>query len=107
MYFAAVNQQGETLLHKNVRTRPDNFFVVALYREDLVVEVECMFVPMYHRQAVLAGRPPPARRYCPGPRPVNRGRTNDARDPLHPGGASDGAAFVVYLPEKAAPIARS
>lgn len=44
MYFAVVNQQGDTLFHKNIRTRPDDFlFAIAPYREDLVVAVECMF----------------------------------------------------------------
>jgi transposase len=44
MYLAVVNQQGETLFHKNIRTRADEFlFAIAPYREDLVVAAECMF----------------------------------------------------------------
>jgi transposase len=44
MYLCIIDQQGEILLHRNMRTTPEAFLkAVAPYREDLVVGVECIF----------------------------------------------------------------
>lgn len=44
MYLCLLNESGETVLHKNIKSKPDAFLeAVADYREDLVVGVECMF----------------------------------------------------------------
>jgi hypothetical protein len=44
MYVCILNQAGETLLHRNMKTTPDAFLnVMAPYRPDIVVAVECMF----------------------------------------------------------------
>jgi transposase len=44
MYVCILNQAGETVLHRNMRTDPALFLkVIAPYREDLVVAVECIF----------------------------------------------------------------
>jgi transposase len=45
MYICLVNQVGETLVHRNLPTRPEKFLAaIAEYRQhDLVVAVECMF----------------------------------------------------------------
>jgi transposase len=44
MYVCVLNQAGEVLLHRNMKTSPEPFLkVIAPYREDLVVCVECIF----------------------------------------------------------------
>ena len=44
MYVCILNQAGETVLHRNMKTDPALFLkVIAPYREDLVVAVECIF----------------------------------------------------------------
>ena len=44
MYVCILNQAGETLLHRNMKTTPEAFLnVIAPYRPDIVVAVECMF----------------------------------------------------------------
>ena len=44
MYLCILNQAGEILLHKNLRTNADLFLqAIAPYREDIVVAVECIF----------------------------------------------------------------
>jgi transposase len=44
MYVCILNQKGEIVVHRNVRTEPDAFLkTVAPFREDIVVCVECMF----------------------------------------------------------------
>ena len=44
MYVCILDQKGEVLLHKNLPARPEPFLkVVAPFREDLVVAVECIF----------------------------------------------------------------
>ena len=44
MYLCVLNERGERVFHKNVRSRPDDFLrAVAPFREGLVVAVECMF----------------------------------------------------------------
>ena len=44
MYVCLLDQNGTKLVHKNLPTTPDAFLrVIAPYREDLVVGVECMF----------------------------------------------------------------
>jgi transposase len=44
MFVYVLNDGGETVFHKNIRTRPDEFLrAIAPYREGLVVAVECMF----------------------------------------------------------------
>jgi hypothetical protein len=44
MYLCILNQTGEILVHRNMPAGPDLFLkVIAPYREDLVVCVECIF----------------------------------------------------------------
>ena len=44
MYVCILNQDGEILLHRTMKTRPEVFLkAIAPYREDLVVAVECIF----------------------------------------------------------------
>jgi transposase len=44
MYLCILGKDGEVLLHKNFKSRPDAFLeAVAPYRADLVVAAECMF----------------------------------------------------------------
>jgi len=44
MYVCILNQAGETLLHRNMKTHPETFLkAIAPYRDGLVVAVECMF----------------------------------------------------------------
>lgn len=44
MYVCILNQAGETLLHRNLKTDPEAFLrAIAPYRPDIVVAVECMF----------------------------------------------------------------
>jgi transposase len=44
MYVCILNQEGEVLVHRNIRTDQDAFLkLIVPYREDLVVAVECMF----------------------------------------------------------------
>ena len=47
MYVCILSQDGEILLHRNMKTSPEMFLkAIAPYREDLVVAVECLF-PWY------------------------------------------------------------
>jgi hypothetical protein len=44
MYVGILDQSGETLVHRNMKTDPDAFLrAIAPYRPDIVVAVECMF----------------------------------------------------------------
>src|SRR4030095_14230686 len=44
MYVCILAQSGEVLVHRNMKTDPDTFlYVVAPYRQGMVVAVECMF----------------------------------------------------------------
>jgi len=44
MYVCILDQSGTKLVHKNLPTTPEAFLrVIAPYREDVVVGVECMF----------------------------------------------------------------
>jgi len=44
LYLCILDREGQILLHKNVRSRPDDFLAaVAPFRDDLVVAVECIF----------------------------------------------------------------
>ncbi len=44
MYLCILSQEGEILLHRNIKTEPELFLkTIALYRDDLVVSAECMF----------------------------------------------------------------
>ena len=44
MYVGILDRHGTKLVHKNLPTTPEAFLrVIASYREDLVVGVECMF----------------------------------------------------------------
>src|ERR1044072_4699404 len=44
MYVCILDQHGTKLVHKNLPTTPEAFLrVIAPYREDLVIGVECMF----------------------------------------------------------------
>ena len=43
MYVCILNQAGENLVHQNVKASPETFLkVIAPYRDDLVVAVECL-----------------------------------------------------------------
>jgi len=43
MYMCLLNQDGEIMLHHQMKTRPETFLkAIAPYREDLVVAVECI-----------------------------------------------------------------
>jgi transposase len=45
MYICILDQEGNTVLHKNFKTTPESFLrAIQPYREDIVVAVECMFV---------------------------------------------------------------
>jgi transposase len=44
MYLCILTQEGETALHRNIRTNPETFLrAIRPYREDMVVCAECMF----------------------------------------------------------------
>ena len=44
MYLCILNQEGEIVLHRNMKTDPVLFLkVIAPYRENMVVAVECIF----------------------------------------------------------------
>jgi transposase len=44
MYLCILDRDGQILLHKNMKSRPDDFLAaIDPYREDLVVGVECIF----------------------------------------------------------------
>jgi len=44
MYMCILSQDGEILLHRNMKTSPEMFLkAITPYREDLVVAVECIF----------------------------------------------------------------
>jgi len=44
MYLCILDQEGEVVLHRNIRTIPELFLkVISPYREDIVVAAECMF----------------------------------------------------------------
>lgn len=44
MYVCILTQEGELLLHRNMKARPETFLqAMAPYREDMVVAVECIF----------------------------------------------------------------
>jgi hypothetical protein len=44
MYICIIDNQGITVLHKNIPAGPQRFLkLIAPYREDIVVAVECMF----------------------------------------------------------------
>src|SRR4030066_449426 len=44
MYVCIMNQDGEIVTHRNIRTNPEVFLkTIAPYREDIVVAVECIF----------------------------------------------------------------
>jgi len=44
MYLCILNQAGEVVLHRNIKTKPEPFLqAIEPYRDDIVVSVECMF----------------------------------------------------------------
>lgn len=44
MYLCILNREGETVLHRNIRTKPELFLqAIKPFRDDLVVSAECMF----------------------------------------------------------------
>jgi transposase len=44
MYVCSLNQQGDIVVHRNMKASPDALLkVIAPYREDIVVAVECLF----------------------------------------------------------------
>ena len=69
MYLCILNQDGEIVLHHNMKTAPEPFLkAVAPYREDLVVCVELS-------SPGTGSRTPAPARYSlrPGPCPVHEG----------------------------------
>jgi len=69
MYVYIINHDGETVFHKNLRTRPDEFLnAIAPFLEGLIVAVECIFVADVPSALVLASRPLPAGRHRLHPR---------------------------------------
>jgi len=45
MYICILDQGGEVLVHRNMKTDPETFLkAIAPYRPGLVVAVECMFI---------------------------------------------------------------
>jgi hypothetical protein len=45
MYVCILDQSGEIVLHRNMKTAPETFLnAIAPYREGTVVAVECMFI---------------------------------------------------------------
>lgn len=44
MYLCILNQEGEVVLHRNIKTNPEVFLrTIKPYRNDIVVSAECMF----------------------------------------------------------------
>ena len=44
MYACVINQEGEIVVHRDIRTNPEVFLkTIAPYREDIVIAVECIF----------------------------------------------------------------
>ena len=44
MYLCILDQNGQILLHQNIKSRPEDFLAaIAPYRDDLVAAAECMF----------------------------------------------------------------
>jgi transposase len=44
MYLCILNQEGDIVLHRNMKARPEPLLkAIAPYREDLVIGVECIF----------------------------------------------------------------
>ena len=44
MYLCILDQEGNVVLHRNIRTNPEVFLkTIAAYREDIAVAVECIF----------------------------------------------------------------
>ena len=44
MFICILNNQGEIVLHQNIKANPEPFFkLIADYKEDLVIGVECIF----------------------------------------------------------------
>ena len=44
MYVCILNNEGEICLHENIPTQPHRFLrLIAPYREDVIVGVECIF----------------------------------------------------------------
>ena len=64
MYVCILDQHGTKLVHKNLPTTPEAFLrLIAPYREDLVVGVECMFTWYWLADLCQQGRDC----LCPGP----------------------------------------
>jgi len=44
MYLCILNHEGKIVLHRDIKAEPDIFIkIIAPYREDIVVAVECIF----------------------------------------------------------------
>ncbi|BCO08146.1 hypothetical protein GF1_05220 [Desulfolithobacter dissulfuricans] len=42
MYLCILNREGEIVLHRNIRTRPDYFLkLIKPFREDIVICAKC------------------------------------------------------------------
>jgi len=66
MYVCILNESGEILLHQNIPAKPTPFLkLIADYRDQLVVGVECIFscTPRAFPTGVLAGGSVRARKH--------------------------------------------
>ena len=67
MYVCILSQDGEVVLHRNMKARPDALLkAIVPYRDDMVIAVACLFTVVLARRPVCAGRAA----FCPWPRPV-------------------------------------
>lgn len=54
MYLCIINQQGDILLQRNIRTHREVFLkTIERYREDIVVAVECIFTWYAAKQLIM------------------------------------------------------
>ena len=68
MYVCILSQEGDILLHRNMKAAPEPFLkAIAPYREGLVVAVECIFTWYWLRRLVC----PTGYSLCPGSRPLH------------------------------------
>ena len=70
MYVCILNQAGDIVVHRNLKTKPDALLrIMAPYREDIVVAVECLFTCDLARRPLRPGRDA----LCLGPRALHEG----------------------------------
>ncbi|MFH1215183.1 MAG: hypothetical protein V1706_01635 [Pseudomonadota bacterium] len=50
MYVCILNQEGETVFHRNIKTNPDSFLeAIKPFREDIAVSAECVVYGDVHK----------------------------------------------------------